>query len=72
MSIDREEARSERLARRSTRIGVLTLVLLAIIVAAVVWGIYRWAEDDDATGPSVYMPDNPAVVVAYELTQMAA
>jgi ABC-type transporter Mla subunit MlaD len=72
MSTDREEARSEKRARRSTRVGILTLVLLAVIGAAVVWGIYRWTEDDDVTGPSVYSPDTPAVVMADALGQIAA
>ncbi|CAN5292387.1 hypothetical protein BH23CHL1_BH23CHL1_21400 [soil metagenome] len=72
MSTNGQGQRSERRARRSTRVGIFTLILLAVIVVAVVWGISRWAAGDDATGPSVYGPESPAIVVDYELGRLAA
>lgn len=47
--------RSERRARRSTRIGIAVIIALAVIVIALVWAFTR-DDDDEPDAPSVNAP----------------
>lgn len=57
MSVHQRRGRSPERVRRSTRIGIATLILLAILVVAIVWGISSWAGGTEI-GPSVIGPSN--------------
>lgn len=45
--------RSEKRARRSTRIGIAVLIAIAVIVIALVWALQR---EDEPDAPSVQAP----------------
>lgn len=47
--------RSEKRAKRSTRIGIAVIIGLAILTLAIVWGVERW-DENGGTGPLVYAP----------------